>query len=251
MGKKMTIYLKIWRQKDAQSQGQFVDYKSDKVDQDMSFLEMLDVLNEDLIKEGKEPVEFDYDCREGICGSCNLMINGQAHGPKRLTAACQLHMREFSDGDHITIEPWRASSLPVIKDLVVDRKAMDRIIQAGGYVSVRTGSAPEANNIPVDKEDADTAFDYATCIGCGACIAACPNSSASLFTGAKIAHLAHLPQGDVERKRRVVRMVEQMEKEGFGDCSNHAECEAVCPVGISISAIAEMRKEYMRAVMSS
>jgi succinate dehydrogenase / fumarate reductase iron-sulfur subunit len=217
----------------------------------MSFLEMLDLLNEKLIKRGDEPIEFDYDCREGICGSCSLMVNGKAHGPKDETAVCELYMREFEDQQEIVVEPWRAAAFPVIKDLVVDRSAFDRIIAAGGYISTKTGSAPEANTVPVDKEDADKAFDYATCIGCGACVAACPNSSASLFTGAKISHLSLLPQGKHERKDRAVRMVEQMEKEGFGDCSNHAECEAVCPVGISISAIARMRKEYMKAVMDS
>jgi len=214
----------------------------------MSFLEMLDVLNENLIKEGKDPVEFDYDCREGICGSCNLVVNGRAHGPKRLTAVCQLHMRTYSDGDTIVIEPPRAAAFPVIKDLVVDRSAFDRIIEAGGYVSVKTGAAPEANLIPVQEEVANQAFDYATCIGCGACVAACPNSSASLFTASKLAHLNRLPQGKPEREKRTVAMVQQMEAEGFGDCSNYAECEAVCPVGISISSIAEMRKNYLKAI---
>ncbi|REL33861.1 succinate dehydrogenase/fumarate reductase iron-sulfur subunit [Rhodohalobacter sp. SW132] len=245
----MTINLKIWRQENAKAKGRFQDYKLNGVSEHMSFLEMLDVLNENLIKEGKEPVEFDYDCREGICGSCNLVINGRAHGPKHLTAVCQLHMRNYSDGDTIVIEPPRAEAFPVIKDLVVDRSAFDRIIEAGGYVSIKTGAAPEANLIPVEKDTAEAAFDYATCIGCGACVAACPNSSASLFTGAKLAHLNSLPQGQPERNRRSVAMVEQMEKEGFGDCSNHAECEAVCPVGISISAIAEMRRGYMKAVV--
>ncbi|MFO7847647.1 MAG: succinate dehydrogenase/fumarate reductase iron-sulfur subunit [Balneolaceae bacterium] len=244
----MKINLKIWRQKNAQDKGGFQDYTLDNVSEHMSFLEMLDVLNEELIMDGKDPVEFDYDCREGICGSCNLVINGRAHGPKHKTAACQLHMRNYSDGDTIVIEPPRAAAFPVIKDLVVDRSAMDRIVEVGGYVSVNTGQAPEANLIPVKKEVSDQAFDYATCIGCGACIAACPNSSASLFTGAKVAHLNSLPQGQPERDKRTVAMVEQMEKEGFGDCSNFAECEAVCPVGISISAIAEMRKDYMKAI---
>ncbi len=245
----MTINLKIWRQKNAEDSGHFEDYTLDEVNEHMSFLEMLDVLNENLIKEGGDPVEFDYDCREGICGSCNLVINGRAHGPKHMTAACQLHMRNYNDGDTIVIEPPRAASFPVIKDLVVDRTALDRIIQAGGYVSVKTGAAPEANLIPVPQDVSNAAFDYATCIGCGACVAACPNSSASLFTGAKIAHLNRLPQGKPERDNRTVAMVEQMEKEGFGDCSNYAECEAVCPVGISISAIAEMRRDYMKAVL--
>jgi succinate dehydrogenase / fumarate reductase, iron-sulfur subunit len=246
----MTINLKVWRQKNANDTGAFQDYKLNGVNEHMSFLEMLDVLNEQLIKEGKDPVEFDYDCREGICGSCNMVINGRAHGPKRLTAACQLHMREYSDGDTIVIEPPRAKAFPIIKDLVVDRSAFDRIIEAGGYVSVKTGAAPEANLIPVEQDVANMAFDYATCIGCGACVAACPNSSAALFTGAKIAHLNSLPQGMPERKKRTIAMVEQMEKEGFGDCSNYAECEAVCPVGISISSIAKMRKDYVKAVFS-
>ncbi|MDZ7690378.1 MAG: succinate dehydrogenase/fumarate reductase iron-sulfur subunit [Balneolaceae bacterium] len=246
----MTIHLKIWRQDGPDQPGQLVDYTLDDVNEHMSFLEMLDVLNEKLVAEGKIPVEFDYDCREGICGSCNLVINGTAHGPKAMTCTCQLHMRNYDDGDTIVIEPFRAKAFPVIKDLVVDRSAFDRIIEAGGYVSTKTGSAPEANLIPIEKSTADTAFDYATCIGCGACVAACPNSSASLFTGAKLAHLNRLPQGEPEKKQRTVAMVEQMEDEGFGDCSNYAECEAVCPVGISISAIAEMRANYMKAVFA-
>jgi len=208
---------------------------------------MLDVLNEDLIKKGERPLEFEHDCREGICGSCSLVVNGMAHGPQRNTAVCQLHMRQFKDGDTITIEPWRASAFPIIKDLVVDRSAFDRIMSAGGYVSVNTGAAADANSILIGKDLADQAFDYATCIGCGACVAACPNASASLFTGAKISQLALLPQGNPERKRRVQSMVNQMEAEGFGDCSNHGECEAVCPKGISISAIAMMRREYVKS----
>ncbi|MEX0608616.1 MAG: succinate dehydrogenase/fumarate reductase iron-sulfur subunit [Balneolaceae bacterium] len=244
----MTIHLRYWKQKNANSKGYFEEYSLKNVNEHMSFLEMLDVLNEELMQQGKEPVEFDYDCREGICGSCNLVINGRAHGPKQRVAVCQLHMRNYKDGDRITIEPARAAAFPVIRDLVVDRSSFDRIIEAGGYVSVKTGSAPEANTIAVNKKNADTAFDYATCIGCGACVAACPNASASLFTGAKIAHLNKLPQGEVERSNRVVAMVDQMQEEGFGDCSNFAECEAVCPVGISISAIAEMRKDYMKAI---
>ncbi|MAL17396.1 MAG: succinate dehydrogenase [Balneola sp.] len=250
MSKEMTIHLKYWKQDGPQAQGYFEEYTLDNVNEHMSFLEMLDVLNEELMLDGKEPVEFDYDCREGICGSCNLVINGQAHGPKAKVAACQLHMRNYNDGDSVTIEPPRATAFPVIKDLVVDRSAFDRIIEAGGYVSVKTGSAIEANAIPIEKEKSDAAFDYATCIGCGACVAACPNASASLFTGAKIAHLNKLPQGEVERQDRVVNMVDQMQEEGFGDCSNYAECEAVCPVGISISAIAEMRRDYMKAMVS-
>ncbi len=244
----MTINLKVWRQKNAESPGKFEDYKLDGVSEHMSFLEMLDVLNEDLIKEGKDPVEFDYDCREGICGSCNMVINGRAHGPKHKTAACQLHMRTYNDGDTIVIEPPRAAAFPIVKDLVVDRTAFDRIIEAGGYISVKTGAAPEANLIPVPQDISNEAFDYATCIGCGGCVAACPNSSAALFTGAKVAHLNSLPQGQPERDKRTIAMVNQMEKEGFGDCSNYAECEAVCPVGISISAIAEMRRDYVKAI---
>ncbi len=244
----MTINLKVWRQKNAESPGKFEDYKLDEVSEHMSFLEMLDVLNENLIKEGKDPVEFDYDCREGICGSCNMVINGRAHGPKHKTAACQLHMRTYNDGDTIVIEPPRAAAFPIIKDLVVDRSAFDRIIEAGGYISVKTGAAPEANLIPVPQEVSNDAFDYATCIGCGGCVAACPNSSAALFTGAKLAHLNSLPQGQPERDKRSIAMVNQMEKEGFGDCSNYAECEAVCPVGISISSIAQMRRDYMKAI---
>jgi len=245
----MTINLKVWRQESAAAEGKFQDYKLSGVSEHMSFLEMLDVLNENLIKEGKIPVEFDYDCREGICGSCNLVINGKAHGPKHMTAACQLHMRNYNDGDTIVIEPPRAKAFPIVRDLVVDRSSLDRIIEAGGYVSVKTGSAPEANLIPVGQDIANEGFDYATCIGCGACVAACPNSSASLFTGAKLAHLNMLPQGQPERHKRTIAMVDQMAEEGFGDCSNHAECEAVCPVGISISSIAKMRRDYMKALV--
>lgn len=250
MSKNFTVYLKIWKQDGPNAPGRFEDYTLDKVNEHMSFLEMLDVLNEELMKEGKDPVEFDYDCREGICGSCNLMVNGQAHGPRRLTAVCQLHMREYKDGDRIVIEPWRAEAFPIIKDLVVDRSSLDRIIEAGGYISTKTGSAPDANALPIEKLLADEAMDYAQCIGCGACVAACPNSSASLFTAAKVSQLNILPQGDAERKVRTAAMVDQMEAEGFGDCSNHAECEAVCPKGISITSIAQMRKDYMKAVFA-
>lgn len=250
MAEDFSIHLKIWRQEGPDQPGKLVDYTCEHVNEYMSFLEMLDVLNEQILEEGGVPVEFDYDCREGICGSCNLVIDGRAHGPQAMTCSCQLHMRNYSEGDTITVEPFRARAFPVIKDLVVDRSAFDRIIQAGGYVSVKTGSAPDANTIPVNKQAADTAFDYATCIGCGACVAACPNSSASLFTGAKLAHLNRLPQGEPERKTRTVAMVEQMEAEGFGDCSNFAECEAVCPKGISISAIAEMRRNYVKAAFT-
>lgn len=244
----MKITLKVWRQEGPHVPGRFETYAVDQANPHMSFLELLDVLNEQLIKEGKDPVEFDYDCREGICGSCGVVIDGQAHGPQQRTACCQLHMRHYRDGDTIVVEPWRAEGFPIIRDLVVDRSAFDRIMQAGGYVSVNTGSAPDANAIPVGGDQVEAAFDFATCIGCGACVAGCPNASASLFTGAKISHLALLPQGDPERKRRVVSMVDQMAKEGFGDCSNHGECEAVCPKGISIEAIARMRREYMKAV---
>ena len=246
----MIINLKVWRQAGPEKEGKLVPYQVD-ANPDMSFLEMMDVLNEDIIKSGGEPVEFDHDCREGICGSCNMVVNGVPHGPMRATAVCQLHMRHYGDGDTIVVEPWRAEAFPIIRDLVVDRSALDRIIAAGGYVSVETGSAPDANAIPIEKAKSDAAFDYAACIGCGACIAACPNASASLFTAAKISHLALLPQGDPERKRRVVRMVEQMESEGFGDCSNHGECESVFPKEISIQSIAMMRREYMKAVLSS
>lgn len=241
----MHIHLKIWRQVSPDRAGQFVAYNIPDADPDMSFLELLDVLNERLILQGESPVEFDHDCREGICGSCGMVINGVAHGPQQRTATCQLYLRLFQDGDTIVVEPWRARAFPVIQDLVVDRSALDRIIAAGGYISVHAGSAPEANTIPVPKETADLAFDYAACIGCGACVAACPNASASLFTAAKIAHLSLLPQGHPERHQRVVAMTHQMAEEGFGDCSNHGECEAVCPKGISISAIAHMRRDYI------
>jgi succinate dehydrogenase / fumarate reductase iron-sulfur subunit len=246
----MTLNLRVWRQKNAQSDGKLVTYRLEAVSQHMSFLEMLDVLNEKLIKEGGDPVEFDNDCREGICGMCSLVINGVAHGPWNGTATCQLHMREYKDGDTITIEPWRARAFPVIKDLVVDRSSFDRIIAAGGYISMNAGGAPDANALPIPKEVADEAMDAASCIGCGACVAACPNASASLFTAAKISQLSLLPQGHPERGRRVIKMVEQMDAEGFGDCSNHGECEAVCPKEIAISHIARMKREYFRAMWS-
>ena len=244
----MTIHLKVWRQKNAQSKGKFVDYTVKDVSDEMSFLELLDVLNEDLIKKGEEPIEFDNDCREGICGTCGQVINGNPHGPAERTATCQLHMRHYKDGDTLTVEPFRAKGFPVIKDLVVDRSAFDRIIAAGGYVSVNTGNAPDANAIPISKEKSDEAFDAAACIGCGACVASCPNASASLFVGAKISQFALLPQGEPERKRRAQRMVAQMDLEGFGNCSNHAECEAVCPKGVSITHIARMKREYMKSI---
>ena len=241
----MKLKLKIWRQANPESTGKFVDYKVSNLDPDMSFLEMLDVLNEQLIKANQAPIEFDNDCREGICGSCGMVINGIAHGNQKLTATCQLHLRSLKDGDTVVIEPWRAKAFPVIKDLVVDRSSFDRIISAGGYISVNAGAAPDANSLPVAKDKSDRAFEYAACIACGACVAACPNASASLFTAAKIAHLSLLPQGDPERKLRVAQMSLQMNQEGFGDCSNHGECEAVCPKGISIDAISTMRREYM------
>lgn len=243
----MRLKLRIWRQKNAQSEGRFVEYNLDGVSEDSSFLEMLDLLNQQLIDRNEEPVHFDHDCREGICGMCGLMINGIAHGPKAAVTTCQLHMREFKDGDTITIEPWRAKAFPVIKDLVVDRSAFDRIIQAGGYISVSTGQAPEANVIPVPKTQADRAMDAAACIGCGACVAACPNGSAMLFTAAKLAHLNSLPQGQPERYDRAVLMVNQMDAEGFGGCTNIGECEAVCPKEISLDFIAMMNRDLLVA----
>jgi len=240
----MRFTLKIWRQPSATSRGTFVDYPVTDVSPDMSFLEMLDVLNEHLTQSGDEPVAFDHDCREGICGSCSLMINGAAHGPMKGTATCQLHMRSFRDGQTIHVEPWRARAFPVIKDLIVDRSAFDRIIQAGGFISVSTGGAQDANTIPVPKPDADAAMDAAACIGCGACVAACPNASAMLFTGAKVSHLAFLPQGAPERHRRVLGMVRAMDAEAFGNCTNIYECVAVCPANISGSVMAKMYREY-------
>ncbi|MCS6999893.1 MAG: succinate dehydrogenase/fumarate reductase iron-sulfur subunit [Bacteroidota bacterium] len=243
----MKITLHVWRQPGPQAQGRFETYTLDNISPHMSFLEMLDVLNEQLVTEGKEPVAFEHDCREGICGSCGMVINGRPHGPRRRTTACQLHMRMFNDGDEIWIEPWRARAFPVIKDLIVDRSAFDRIIAAGGYISCHTGGVPDANAIPVPKPAADRAFDAAACIGCGACVAACPNASAMLFVAAKIAHLGSLPQGQPERYRRVRRMVAQMEAEGFGHCSNHYECEAACPKGISVEYIAQLNRDLRRA----
>jgi succinate dehydrogenase / fumarate reductase iron-sulfur subunit len=245
--KQLTLTLRIWRQPDSESEGRFVEYTLNDVSPDMSFLEMLDVLNEKLIVEGDVPVAFDYDCREGICGSCGVVIDGVAHGPTPGVATCQLYMRSFTDGSTITVEPWRAKAFPVLKDLVVDRGAFDRIMSAGGFISVDAGSAPEANEILIGKEVADQAMDAAACIGCGACVAACKNASAVLFVGAKVAHLGLLPQGAPERERRVLAMVEQMEKEGFGACSNEGECEAVCPKLISLSNIARLNREYLRA----
>jgi succinate dehydrogenase / fumarate reductase iron-sulfur subunit len=245
----MKLTLKVWRQAGPQQAGRLVEYPADHVSPDMSFLEMLDVVNEGLLKKGEEPIAFDSDCREGICGMCSLMVNGVAHGPDRGTTVCQLHMRRFKDGDTITVEPWRARAFPVIKDLVVDRSAFDRIIAAGGYVSVNVGGAPDGNTIPVPKNLAEAAMDSAACIACGACVAACKNASAHLFMSAKISQLSLLPQGQVERQRRVVAMITQADAEGFGSCSNEGECEAVCPKEIPISNIARMTREYVRAVL--
>ncbi len=243
----MNLTLYIWRQASTDSAGEMKRYPMSDVSPDMSFLEMLDVLNERLTVEGEEPVTFEHDCREGICGACGMVINGVAHGPERATTTCQLHMRHFSDGDSVYIEPWRSAAFPVIKDLMVDRTAFDRIIEAGGYISVNTGSAPDANEIPVPKIDADAAFDAATCIGCGACVAACPNGAAQLFTSAKVSHLGMLPQGQPERLGRVNAMVAQMESEVFGSCTNHKECEAVCPKSISVEYIARMNRDFLKA----
>jgi len=243
----MKLKLKVWRQKNASDKGGFETYDLDNVSPDMSFLEMIDVLNEDLIAQDKDPVHFDHDCREGICGMCSMYINGRPHGPKDLVTTCQLHMRSFKDGETITIEPWRASAFPVIKDLMVDRSSFDRIIQAGGYVSVNTGGTPDANEIPIPKKVADEAFDAATCIGCGACVAACKNASAMLFVSAKVSQLSLLPQGQPERKSRAENMVAQMDKEGFGACTNTGACSAECPKGISLENIARMNREYFAA----
>lgn len=239
----------VWRQKGPNLVGSMQRYEAKGISPEISFLEMLDVVNEDLIKDGQDPIAFDSDCREGICGTCGITINGTAHGPQEATTVCQLHMRRFSDGDTIFIEPFRANAFPVQKDLVVDRSAFDRIISAGGYISVNTGSAPNANNIPVSKSIAEESMDSAQCIGCGACVAACPNASSSLFTSAKIAHLGILPQGVPESVRRVARMIEQMDAEGFGNCSNHTECEAVCPKEISISNIAKMKRDWIKSAI--
>lgn len=246
----MKLTLRIWRQKNASSSGRLVDYQLDGVSADSSFLEMLDLLNEQLINEGKEPVAFDHDCREGICGMCGMMINGVAHGVRPAVTTCQLHMRHFNDGDTIIVEPWRAKAFPIVKDLIVDRSAFDRIIQAGGFISVTTGSAPDGNVIPVPKTKADLAMDAAACIGCGACVAACPNASATLFTAAKVSHLNLLPQGEVEKYERVVRMVATMDAEGFGGCTNIGECTAVCPKSISQDFIAKMNHDFIKATLA-
>jgi len=245
----LNIHLHVWRQPGPNADGKFVHYEV-KVTEHASFLEMLDILNEQLVEKGEEPVAFDSDCREGICGMCGLMINGVPHGPQAATTTCQLHMRTFKNGDEIWVEPFRARAFPVLRDLVVDRVSLDRIIESGGFISVRTGSAPEANNIRIPKADADMAFDGAACIGCGACVAACPNASASLFTSAKIGHLGLLPQGQAQRDRRVLAMVATMDEQGFGSCTNHRECEAACPKEISIAFIARMNRDYIKAAAS-
>ncbi len=240
----MTLKLRVWRQKDTNTPGKVVEYEAKQISPDMSFLEMLDLVNEELTTNGEEPIAFDHDCREGICGSCALTVNGVAHGPEKAVTICQTHMRVFKDGETIIIEPWRARAFPVVKDLVVDRSAFDRIIQAGGFVSVNTGGVPDANSVPIPKVDADLAMDAAQCIGCGACVAACKNSSAMLFVSAKVSHLALLPQGKVEKDQRVLKMVEAMEAEGFGGCTNTNSCEAVCPKQISINFITRLNRDY-------
>jgi succinate dehydrogenase / fumarate reductase iron-sulfur subunit len=246
----MNLTLRVWRQANAAAKGGFVNYEAPGISPDMSFLEMLDVVNERLIEKGEMPIAFDHDCREGICGTCGMVINGSPHGPRKLTTTCQLHMRSFKDGDSITIEPWRAAAFPVLRDLVVDRRAFDRIIQAGGFVSVPTGSAPDGNAIPVPKDAAERSMDAAACIGCGACVAACPNASASLFVAAKISHLGLLPQGQAERDPRALNMVARMDAETFGSCTNHGECEAACPKGISLETIARMNRDYIAASLT-
>ena len=246
----MNLTLKVWRQKDSDSKGKMETYPISGISEDSSFLEMMDVLNNNLIEGGEEPVAFDHDCREGICGMCSMYINGQAHGPSRGTTTCQLHMRSFKDGDTIYIEPWRSKSLPVIKDLVVDRSSFDRIQQAGGFISVNTsGNTQDANAVPIPKDNADKAFDAASCIGCAACVATCKNSSAMLFVAAKVSQYSYLPQGEVEAKDRVINMVEQMDKEGFGNCTNTGACEVECPKGISLEYIARMNREYLKATL--
>jgi succinate dehydrogenase / fumarate reductase, iron-sulfur subunit len=243
----MNLTLHVWRQKHANDKGRFVRYEARNIGTDMSFLEMLDVVNEELLTKGEDPIAFDHDCREGICGTCGFVINGIAHGPRRGTTVCQLHMRSFKDGDTLYLEPWRARAFPVIKDLIVNRSAFDRIIQSGGFISVSTGNAPEANSLPVPKADAELSMDAAECIGCGACVAACPNASAMLFTAAKVAHLGLLPQGQPERYQRVLSMMARAEQEGFGSCTNIGECEAVCPKAISLDFIGRMNRDFLKA----
>lgn len=249
MSEALNLTLKVWRQNNHQSQGKFITYQVKSISQDASFLEMIDILNEQLIEKGEDPVAFDHDCREGICGMCSMMINGQAHGPELGTTTCQLHMRHFKDGDTITIEPWRAKAFPIIKDLVVHRSAFDNIIQAGGYSSVNVGNAPDGNTLLIPKPNAERAMDTAVCIGCGACVASCKNASASLFVAAKISHMAELPQGQPERRRRTLKMIAQMDEEGFGGCTNTYECEAACPVEIKVTAIGKMNREYLKAML--
>ena len=246
----MNLTLNVWRQKDARDPGRFVTYPAPDISSEMSFLEMLDVVNERLIAKGEEPIAFDHDCREGICGQCGVVINGSAHGPRLRTTSCQLHMRIFKDGDTLTIEPFRATAFPVVKDLIINRSALDRIIASGGFISAAIGGAQDANGLPVAKENSDLAMDAAACIGCGACVAACPNASAMLFTAAKVSQLALLPQGQPERYERVRKMVAQMDTEGFGSCTNHGECEAVCPKGISLGNIARLNRDFLRASLS-
>lgn len=246
----MNLTLHVWRQSGPRDEGQFETYTPDGITESMSFLDMLDLVNEEITRDGGEPVAFEHDCREGICGSCGMVINGVAHGPEKFVTACQLHMRSFSDGDEIWVEPWRASAFPVMRDLVVDRSSFDRIIQSGGYVSIRTGSAQDANATPIPKPDADRAFDAAACIGCGACVAACPNASAMLFTAAKAAHLSYLPQGQAERSERAVGMVLSHDEEGFGNCTNHGACQEVCPKGISVDYISRLNRDLLRANLS-
>jgi len=248
-GKNINVTLHVWRQKNRAAEGKFVTYPAKNISTDMSFLEMLDVVNEGLIARGEEPIAFDHDCREGICGTCGIVINGSAHGPRGATTTCQLHMRSFQDGDELTLEPWRANAFPVLRDLVVDRTAFDRIIAAGGYISAPTGNAVDGNAILIPKPDADLAMDAAQCIGCGACVAACPNGSAMLFVSAKVSHLGLLPQGQPERTRRVSSMVAQMDAEGFGACTNHGECEAVCPKEIRLEFIARMNRDFLKATL--
>lgn len=248
--KKINLTLKVWRQKNKNTAGEFINYQAKNVSVDASFLEMLDAVNEEIISTGGDPIAFDHDCREGICGSCGFVINGDAHGPQKSTTVCQLHMRHFNDGETLVLEPWRASAFPIIKDLTVDRTALDRVIASGGYISVNTGNAPDGNSVPIPKQNADLAFMAATCIGCGACVASCKNASAMLFTAAKVSHLALLPQGQVEREKRVLNMVAQMDQEGFGACTNTGSCSASCPKDIDLNHIARMNREFLKASLN-